>query len=639
MQSRRIGDAGGPKGLAQSRTRGIAAFAVFLAVSFGCPAGFAAESSKAGVEPKRVIMLQSFGLHFKPWTDFAEIFRSEMIRQSKVPIDFQDHLLLTARLADDKSDLPFVDYLHALYAEKPPDLIIALGAPAANFVQRYRPRIFPKTPMLFYAVEARRVEYNKLTENDTVAAAAHDFPLAFETILQVLPHTKVIMVINGASPNETYWQGVLERELAPLSGRGIELRWTNRLSFEDILKDAANLPPHSAIFWHLMSVDAAGVVHETNTALNRLSSTANAPIFSYLDAFFGNSIVGGSMHSIQEGGAVAAEAAIRILNGEKAGDVKVAPTRFKLPRFDWRQMQRFGISDRDLPPGSTVYFRPPTAWDQYRWQILFISAVIFTETLLILGLLYEHRRRRRAEAQSMKRMTELAHLNRVATAGELSASIAHEVKQPLAAIITQSGAALRWLAHATPKLNEAREALNAIISSGNRANEIVNDLRTMFRKESSGRKPLDINILLANVIELTRHEAQKHNILVHTTFFDEPKPQTLGERAQLEQVFLNLVMNAIEAMSSSKSDPRVLELKTSVNGGHEVLVTVADSGAGVDRENLEKIFDAFFTTKPNGMGMGLSICQTIIESHDGSLTAVPNKPHGMEFRVVLPVAA
>lgn len=224
---------------------------------------------RADMEPKRVLMLQSFGIHFKPWSDYVEAFRSEMIRQSKVPIDFLDHLLLTARLDDDKSDIPFVDYLHSLYAERPPDLIVAFDAPAANFVQRYRPRLFPKTPMLFTAVEARRVQYDKLTENDTVAAVAHDFPAAIETILQALPDTKVIAVINGASPNEVFWQGELERELAQFSGR-VELRWYNRLSFEDILKDAASLPPHSAIFWHLMNVDAAGVVHAGSTALSSL---------------------------------------------------------------------------------------------------------------------------------------------------------------------------------------------------------------------------------------------------------------------------------------------------------------------------------------------------------------------------------
>ena len=139
----------------------------------------------------------------------------------------------------------------------------------------------------------------------------------------------------------------------------------------------------------------------------------------------------------------------------------------------------------------------------------------------------------------------------------------------------------------------------------------------MFRKESGGRSPLDVNDLLANVLELTRHDAQKNGILVRTAFFDEQKPVTLGDQAQLEQVFLNLVMNAIDAMNSSKGDHRVLELKTSVNGGREVLVTVADNGPGVDAKNLEKIFDPFFTTKANGMGMGLSICKTIMSRMRG----------------------
>ena len=145
---------------------------------------------RADMEPKRVMMLHSFGTRFKPWSDYAETIRSEMIRQSKVPIDFLDHSLVTARLDDEKSDIPFVDYLHSLYAESPPDLIVAIGAPAANFVQRYRQRLFPKTPMVFTAVEQRRVQYEKLTENDTVVAVAHDFPAAFDNILRVCPSQK-----------------------------------------------------------------------------------------------------------------------------------------------------------------------------------------------------------------------------------------------------------------------------------------------------------------------------------------------------------------------------------------------------------------------------------------------------------------
>ncbi len=277
--------------------------------------------SQADAEPKRIVMLHSFGVRFKPWTDYSETIRAEISRRARTPLTFHDHSLLDTPLQDDKSDRPFVDYLRALYEEKPPDLIIAFGAPAASFVQRYRDRLFPGTPMVFTAVEARRVQYDKLTENDAVVANRNDFAAAFENILQVLPDTKTIAIVNGVSANERFWEGELRRELAPFSRR-VELKWFTDLPFEGILKNAANLPPHSAIFWHLMNVDAAGVAHETNTALNRLSASANAPIFSFLDVFFGEALVGGPMQSSRKTREAAAAVALRILEGEKAGDIK-----------------------------------------------------------------------------------------------------------------------------------------------------------------------------------------------------------------------------------------------------------------------------------------------------------------------------
>ena len=633
MQTWRIDDARVPTSVAQGVATGITALALFLAVSLSCPAGFAAEPSRADVEPKRVLMLHSFGLRFKPWTDFAEILRSEMSRRSNVPIEFLDHMLLSARLDDDKSDIPFVDYLHALYAEKPPDLIVAIGAPAANFVQRYRPLIFPKTPMLFTAVEARRVQYDKLTENDTVAAAAHDFPLAIETILQVLPDTKVIAVVNGASPNEVFWQGELERELAPFSGR-VELRWYNRLSFEDILKDAANLPPHSAIFWHLMSVDAAGVAHEASSALSRLSSVANAPIFSYLDAFFGGAIVGGSMHSIGEGMAVAAEVAIRILNGEKAGDIKVAPTRFTPPRLDWRQMQRWGISEKNLPPGGQILFRTPTAWEQYRAYILAFIAAILIQFALISWLLYEQRRRQRAEVLARNTLSELTHVNRMATVSQLSASIAHEVRQPLAAILANAQAALRWLKR--PNVEEAREGLNGIVSDANRASDIITNLRAMFKNDAQEKTLVDINKVVLSVLALVRIDLQKQKIELQTQP-DDRIPEVVGNQVQLQQVILNLVNNAIESMSSLQT--RVLRIQTKLNGSNTVHVSVEDTGTGIEPSDLARLFQPMFTTKERGMGMGLSICQSIIETHGGRIWVSPGANGGSIFQFELPTAA
>jgi signal transduction histidine kinase len=592
------------------------------------------QSQAADPEPKRVLMLQSFGLRFKPWTDFAEFLRPEMTKQSKVPIDFQDHSLLTARLDDDRALAPFVDYLQALYGAKPPDLIVALGAPAAEFVQRYRNRLFPQTPMLFTSVEARRVQYDKLTGYDTVAAAAHNFPAAIETILQVLPDTKLIAVVNGASPNEAFWQTVFERELAPFSGR-IELRWYNKLSFEDILKDAAHLPPHSAIFWHLMSVDTAGVTHEGTTALHRLSTAANAPIFSYLDGFFDGSIVGGSMHSVEKGMAIAAAAAIRILNGEKAGDVKVPPSRFELPRFDWRQMQRFGISDSNLPPGSTVYFREPTVWERYSWQIASIVAVLLIQAGLIMVLLQEHRRRQLAEVLSRQRMAELAHVNRFSTAGELTASIAHEINQPLGSILTNAETAQAILRSPSPNIAELDEIVTDIVQDDRRATEVIRRMRSLLKKAPFEQKQFDLNEVVQETIRFFASLAVGRKFELVSVITPETLP-ILGDRIQLQQVILNLVMNGIEAMRDIPSEGRIISIRTSRVENFAQL-SVSDRGSGIPDEKLKEVFEPFFTSKAEGMGMGLSIARTIIEAHNGVISAKNRDHGGATFRIRVPL--
>lgn len=588
----------------------------------------------SAAEPKQVMLLYSFGKDFKPWSAYATSIRAELNRQSPWPLDITEYSLVSARSGDEDPETPFVEYLRATFAKRPLDLIVSVGAPAARFVQRHRQQLFATTPMVLMAVDERRVQYSSLTSNDTVVAVRINYLAAVENILRVLPDTKDVTVVVGTSPVEKFWKEAIGKELEPLADR-IRLSWTDHLSFEEFLKQARTLPPNSAIFWELMIVDAAGVVHEGGTALSRLHAVANAPIFSYDESFFGREIVGGPLLLVADSSRQTAAVAARILNGEKAGEIRVPPVQFASPMFDWREMQRWGIGENRLPPGSQIYFRDPTLWSQYRWLLILIASVILTEAALIIGLLYEHRRRRVAEVQSFQRMSELAHLNRLATAGELSASIAHEVKQPLAAMVAQSGAAMRWLAQKTPNLAEARAALGKIQVAGDRASQVVENLRSMFRKESSERRPLDVNSLIENVLGLTRREAQKHGVEVQVSLFEGPMPEISGDQAQLEQVFLNLIMNAIEAMGSSTSGVRTLEIKSAASDTGDVLVTVADSGPGVPVEKFDKIFDAFFTTKPEGMGMGLSICRSIVDAHGGRLWASRGEP-GLTFYVWLP---
>jgi len=350
-------------------------------------------------ETKRVLMLHSFGRDSKPWSEYARNIRAEVEQQSRWPLEISDHSLMTASSGDEKSEAPLVEYLRALHEGHPPDVVVSLGAPAVGFVQRHRQQLFPATPMVFTAVEQRRVRYSTITASDTVVAVAHSFREFFESILRVLPDTKTVAVVIGNSPNEKFWLSEIRREARQFANR-ITFKWYNEFSVEDILKDAAALPPQSAIFWHLMNVDAAGVVYEEDRALKALHAVANAPIFSVYDTSFGNGIVGGPMHSVVEGSRLTASVALRILGGERAGDIKVPATGFAAPKFDWREMRRWGINESRLMPGSEIYFREPTVWEQYRPQILMVCAVILLQSALICWLLYQRAHRPSSKAPS-----------------------------------------------------------------------------------------------------------------------------------------------------------------------------------------------------------------------------------------------
>ena len=588
----------------------------FLMALFACQVALAAEH-------KRVMLLHSFGQDFKPWSEYAKDIRAELKRQSPWPLDIIENSLVTARFSDENPEAPFVEYLSALFAKRPLDVIVSIGAPAADFVQRHRRRLFPTTPMVFTAVDQRRVQYSNLTANDVAVAVNINYLSAFENILQVLPDTKDVIVVVGTSPIEKFWKEAIGKQAEPLTNR-IKLSWTDELPFEELLKQASALPPHTAIFWELMIVDAAGVVHEGNVPLERLHAVANAPIFSYDESFFGSGIVGGPLLIVADTSRLTATVAVRILNGEKAGDIKVSPVEFSAPRFDWGQIQRWGISEKNLPPGGKILFRDPTVWEQYRAHILAVTAAILTQAALIFWLLYEHWRRQRAEILARNTMSELSHVNRMATAGQLSASIAHEVNQPLAGIVAIAQAALRWLEKAN--VEEVREGLKRIVSDGHRASDIITNLRAMFKSDVQEKALVDINKLVLSVLALVRIDLQKHEIKLQTQL-DDQIPQVLGNQVQLQQVISNLVVNAIESMGSLQT--RALRIKTELSQSNTVQVSIEDTGTGIKSSDVAKLFKPMFTTKARGMGMGLSICQSIIENHTVGFGYLPGQPEAL----------
>jgi signal transduction histidine kinase len=227
---------------------------------------------------------------------------------------------------------------------------------------------------------------------------------------------------------------------------------------------------------------------------------------------------------------------------------------------------------------------------------------------------------------------------RVTTLGELTASIAHEVNQPLAAVVNAASACLRWLDGGTPNLDEARSALDWIVNEGNRASEVIRRVRALANKTDIEKAPLDITHVVKEVIALMQREVDSHHVSLRLEFAPA-LPRISGDRVQLQQVIINLVMNGIEAMQSVTDRPRELVIRSHQDETHRVLVTVTDSGVGISAENADRLFNAFFTTKSSGMGMGLSICRSIIEAHGGRLWATVNVPHGATFQFTLPVNA
>ena len=215
---------------------------------------------------------------------------------------------------------------------------------------------------------------------------------------------------------------------------------------------------------------------------------------------------------------------------------------------------------------------------------------------------------------------ELAHANRVATMGQLTASIAHEVNQPITATVSNAQAALRWLRAETPDLEEVQQALGRIARDGNRAAEVIDRIRALIKKAPSQREHLEVNGVILEIIELTRGEAAKNGVSVSTTLADD-LPLVEADRVQLQQVLVNLVVNAFEAMTAAGEDPKELRIGTEKIDSRGVLVAVRDSGPGLEPAMLERMFESFYTTKPTGMGMGLSICRSIIEAHGGRIWA------------------
>ena len=542
------------------------------------------------------------------------------------------------------------DYFQRKYQDRQIDLIIAVMEPSLDFVLRHADVLFSGVPIVFCGANPGDVEGLSLPANVTGVLVKRNFAPTLDIALQLHPETRHVFVISGKSRFDQQIESLARRDLQAFESR-VNIRWLNTLPMEQLLRELAALPEKSVIYYLTVFVDGAGEAFIPHEALSRIAEVANAPIYVANDQYVGRGAVGGHVYSVGSLGQEAAAIAIRVLRGEQPSNIPVTTASAYKNLFDWRQLDRWRIDERRLPADSQVDYRPASIWYLYKWYIVAGCTLFVLQSALVVGLLVSRAQRRRAEAlrldSEQRRLRaedevrtqrdELAHALRVTTLGEMTASFAHELGQPLAAITMNASAAQQILSREGSR-SAMDEIVIDVLADAKRASQTLSSLRTLFRKEEASRTRVDVSAAVADVLRLLEGEMRQRRIRVQ--FVREAiSPHILGDAVQLRQVLMNLLINAAEAISACGDTLREIQIESRESSAGRVEILVRDSGVGVAECDLERVFEHFVSSKPQGLGMGLAISRSIVESHGGRIWATRNESRGLTVHVDFPSEA
>jgi signal transduction histidine kinase len=518
------------------------------------------------------------------------------------------------------------------YRDQRFDVIVAALPEPFQFVLHARDELWPGTPVVVCGVDERSVRDLKPPPGFAVLTTRFDMDGTVRAALALLPDTRHVALIGGASQPEQVYHDLIRQAVART--RGVDVIDLTQLPIAEALTRVSSLPEHTVIIQSSYQVDGAGRRFYGIDLVSHVSSAANRPVFTALGLALGRGVVGGSIVEFEDIGRDAARMATRLLRGGTAPATPVPSTATAVPRFDARQLARWRLDEQRLPEDSQVMFREPSLWQQYRWHVAGAAGLFGAQAALIVTLVVQRRRRREAEAAAQRLLAQLAHLDRVAAMGQLASSLAHELSQPLTAILANAQAANRLLARAQPDLEELRACVGDVISDDRRASEMIRGMWKLLKRTDVVSTPLRLNDLAANMIALVANDALLHEVTLR--FLPAADlPVAYGDGVQIQQVILNLLTNAITAAANGGAPDRRVTVWTAAATAPYVELGVHDSGKGIPEADLGRVFEPFFTTKVEGLGMGLAISHTIVEAHGGRLLVENDPAGGAIFRVHL----
>ena len=527
-------------------------------------------------------------------------------------------------------------YIHAKYAARPPQAIVVVNDGGVDFILRNRDRLFPGAPIVYAVVSKAFLQSRPALPADMVGVPMeYDFAGTIDLALRLHPQARRLLVVTGASQRDRGWEARLRREApAAVAARGVDVEFLAGMATPALLQRLSALDAQTVVFTPGYYEDGAGRVLNPAESAALMSAAATAPVYGPLETFIGTGVVGGRSPSYEGMGRQAASSVDAMLAGTAPAAIDMPALTPNALRIDWRQVQRWGIAERNIPADAVLQFKAPSLWQAYRNEVLVIIAVVLLQAALIGALLFERRRRHAAEGAVQKQRSELAHASRLAVAGELTASIAHEINQPLGAILASADAAELLLKSGADRRDDLLRIVTRIRRDDLRASDVIQRLRSLLAKHEPERQRFDLNAALADVAALLSGQARQRLVVLEirpareSAFID-------GDPVQIQQVLINLVLNAMDAVAGRPEAQRVVSLSLEAQAD-SATVTVHDRGTGIAAEHLPRLFDSFFSTKQKGMGLGLSIARTIVEAHGGTLRAENGPGGGALFHVELP---
>ncbi|WIG95620.1 ATP-binding protein [Myxococcus sp. SDU36] len=541
----------------------------------------------------------------------------------------------------------------AKYRERRPDALIAFRSDAIQLALQLRQDLWPDIPMIVLSEDERLWEQQPRLERVAGLWLRYDMRATAELALQLLPSTRRLALVNGSSSWERAQQEQMVRALQPLlAQRGLEFIDLSNLPLSELLERARTLPDDTTVLTFSFMTDTSGRPFVGREIARMFLAASNRPSFALHETVLGLGFVGGAFVSYAAVGQQLGMLTSRVLRGAQEEFLApLKPAAVDTLTVDARALRRWDIPRERVPAGVRLAFDEPTLWERSRWWVLGALTLSGLQALVAGGLVAERRRRMRAQAELLERqrleklaemearrtLDQLAHVSRVAALGELAASLAHELNQPLTAILSNAQAARRLL-NATPaEVDEMREALGDIISDGKRAGEVIHRMRVLLKRGEPRQELHSLNDLVCEVGRLLVNDMHLRGADLHLAL-DPSLPAVQGDGIQLQQVVLNLLINAMDAMADVPAGRRQVRVRTASPAPGQVELSVQDSGGGIEPSRLALIFEPFYSTKDQGLGMGLSISRSIVEAHGGRLQAESPPGQGALLRCVLPAA-